>query len=300
MNGKLALTTPAHILAASPTIRKELCEKLRPRRVETNSIEEVSTPAVPLSVMEVATRRVPEYSLPLREVDVTINHTILEAGVLDQGSQIVLIRKDLAQEAGAHINTQHQIDMEGANGTVTKTLGCAENLVMQVGDVEFEIHAHVIDHAPFRLLLGRPFHHLLLCRLEDHPDGRVDVSVRDPADPARAIHIPSRARQSQVGFLRTLACTVQVQPPRADAIYVHHSDANPLTPSDPPISVLAAYKKVARKVKPVPASLPEDFRTIRRIPSDPLLSLPPLSVHPPNFTPGPRLTQERLDDLQLN
>ena len=56
MNGKLALTTLAHILAASPTIRKELCEKLRPRRVETNSVEEVPTPFVPLSVMEVATQ----------------------------------------------------------------------------------------------------------------------------------------------------------------------------------------------------------------------------------------------------
>jgi hypothetical protein len=300
MNGKLALTTPAHILAASPTIRKELSEKLRPRRVETNSIEEVSTLAIPFSVMEVATQRVPEYSLPLREVDVMINHTILEAGVLDQGSQIVLIRKDLAQEAGVHINTRHQIDMEGANGTVTKTLGCAENLVMQVGDIEFEIHAHVIDHAPFRLLLGRPFHHLLLCRLEDHPDGRVDVSIRDPANPARAIHISSRARQSQVGFLRTLACAIQVPPPRADAICVHHTIPNPITSSEPPALVLAAYKKVARKVKPVPASLPEDFRTLRRIPSDPLLSLPPLPVHPPNFTPGSRLTQERLDDLQLN
>ncbi|KAH9038820.1 hypothetical protein EDB84DRAFT_1226366, partial [Lactarius hengduanensis] len=116
----------------------------------------------------------------LREVDILVNGTVSEAGVLDQGSQIVLIRKDLALEAGAHINTGHRIDMEGANGTVSKTFGCAENLAMQIGDVVFEIHAHVVDHAPFRLLLGRPFHHLLLCRLEDHPDGRVDISIRDP------------------------------------------------------------------------------------------------------------------------
>ena len=294
MNGKLALTTPAHILAASPTIRKELCEKLRPRRVETSWIGEVVVSATPLSVMEVATQRAPEYSLPLREVDILINHTILEAGVLDQGSQIVLIRQDLALEAGANINTQHQIDMEGANGMVSKTLGCAENLIMQIGDVIFHIHAHVIEHAPFRLLLGRPFHHLLLCRLEDQPDGRVDVSVRDPTDPARAVHIPSRARQAQVGFIRSLACALQTSPPRADTAFLHH----PMT--DHPTSVLAAYKKVAKKVKPVPASLPEDFRTIRRIPSDPLLSLPPLPTHPPTFTPGSRLSQERLDDLQLN
>jgi hypothetical protein len=46
--------------------------------------------------------------------------------------------------------------------------------------------------------------------------------------------------------------------------------------------------------------LPEDFRTIRRIPSDPLLTLPALSPHPPDFTPGTRLTRERLDTLGLN
>jgi hypothetical protein len=46
--------------------------------------------------------------------------------------------------------------------------------------------------------------------------------------------------------------------------------------------------------------LPEDFRVIRRIPVDPLLSLPSLPTHPPDFTPGERLMQERLDALCLN
>ena len=143
------LTTPPHILAASPTIRKELSKKIQPQQVETKSVKEVSTSDTPISVMEVAAQWVPEYSLPLHEVDIRINSTVLEAGILDQSSQIVLIWKDLAQEAGACINTRHQIDMEGANGTVTKTLGCAENLSMQIGDIEFKIHTHVVDHAPF-------------------------------------------------------------------------------------------------------------------------------------------------------
>lgn len=67
MNGKLALTTPAHILVASPAICKELCKKLHPQHVETSWIEEVPdlTLEDPLSVMEVATRRVAAYSLPL-------------------------------------------------------------------------------------------------------------------------------------------------------------------------------------------------------------------------------------------
>ncbi|KAI9429881.1 hypothetical protein H4582DRAFT_2088124 [Lactarius indigo] len=202
LDGKLSLVTPAHVLAASPFIRKELIERLRTRRVDAANFEEpASSSSIPPStVLELSTPRTAEYSLPLHEIDILINGIVSEAGVLDQGSQIVVIRKDLAQEAGVFINHDHRLEMEGANGLVSKTLGCAENLLMQVGDVSFEVHAHVVDHAPFRLLLGRPFHHLLLCRLEDHPDGRVDVSVRDPADPARSISIPSRARKAQVGF----------------------------------------------------------------------------------------------------
>ena len=51
---------------------------------------------------------------------------------------------------------------------------------------------------------------------------------------------------------------------------------------------------------PVAASLPKDFRIIRHRPEDPLLSLSPLPTHPPPFTPGPRLTQERYDELGIN
>jgi hypothetical protein len=64
--------------------------------------------------------------------------------------------------------------------------------------------------------------------------------------------------------------------------------------------MVLAYKKVAQKVHPVPASLPEDFHNQRRIPVDPLLSLLPLPTHPPDFTPGIRLTQEHLEALNLN
>ena len=73
----------------------------------------------------------------------------------------------------------------------------------------------------------------------------------------------------------------------------------PLPPADPKTLVLK-YKRVDKKVRPVPTTLPEEYRTVHRIPEDPLLSLPPLPTHPPEFTPGERLTQERLDDLKLN
>jgi hypothetical protein len=307
LKGTLDKVTPAHILAASPPVRKELVERLRPRRVETASFKQADGEDVdPVSVLELAARREAEFSLPLREIDVLVNHCRTEAGVLDQGSQIVVIREDLANEVGAQINTRHTLRMEGANSSTSRTLGCAEDLEMQIGDVSFTIHAHIVRTAPFRLLLGRPFHHLLLCRLEDHPD-RVDVSIRDPADPSRSIAVPSRARQAaQIGFVTTLACQVRPEPPRMEVLeryiaspFSPFPDDDDMSDSDFPVEVLA-YKKAAKKVHSVAASLPEDFRVIRRRPEDPLLSLPKLPSHPPMFTPGVRLTQDRFDALELN
>ena len=117
--------------------------------------------------------------------------------------------------------------------------------------------------------------------------------------------VPSQARQAaEVGFVMAFTCQVQPEPPRMEALdrYI----ASPLFPFpdnnddlsdlDLPVEVLA-YKKAAKKVHPVAASLPEDFRIIRQRPEDPLLSLPALPTHPPQFTPGTRLTQEHFDEL---
>ena len=75
LEGKLDQITPAHILASSPPICKELAERLRPRRVETASFEQASSDSMdPVLVLELATRREAEFSLPLREIDVLVNN----------------------------------------------------------------------------------------------------------------------------------------------------------------------------------------------------------------------------------
>ena len=60
------------------------------------------------------------------------------------------------------------------------------------------------------------------------------------------------------------------------------------------------YKPVARRVKPVPGTTPEEYRILRHFPSDPLETLPPLPDSAPPFVPGARYTAERYADLNLN
>lgn len=61
-----------------------------------------------------------------------------------------------------------------------------------------------------------------------------------------------------------------------------------------------AYKKVTNRVKPIATTLPEKFRIVHWIPCDPLETLPKLSPHPPEFTPGTRYTTEQMQSMNIN
>jgi hypothetical protein len=63
---------------------------------------------------------------------------------------------------------------------------------------------------------------------------------------------------------------------------------------------ILAYKKVANKVRPIATTLPEEFRIIRKIPSDPLANLPKLPTSPLDFIPRKRYTQERKELMMVN
>jgi RNase H-like domain found in reverse transcriptase/Integrase zinc binding domain len=60
------------------------------------------------------------------------------------------------------------------------------------------------------------------------------------------------------------------------------------------------YRPVNQRIRPVPATFPEDARVTRQFPEDPLLSLRPLSPNPPEFIPTQKLTRDRLKILKIN
>jgi hypothetical protein len=145
MEGKLSHTTPAHVFAASPSIRRDLCDKLKVKRVEANWCEAEPEPFTPDPMPPPSPAPDPDYSLPLVEIDVAFSSGATVSSVLDSGSQIVVIREDLAQQVGAKINTHRIVEVEGANGGRCRTVGCAEHLPLQVGDALLKVHAHVIS-----------------------------------------------------------------------------------------------------------------------------------------------------------
>ena len=64
--------------------------------------------------------------------------------------------------------------------------------------------------------------------------------------------------------------------------------------------VFGKYKPVAKKVRPVKATLPEEFHVKRHITGDPLEGMPVLPTNPPEFIPGERYTKERSEIIENN
>ncbi|KAF9439901.1 hypothetical protein P691DRAFT_644915, partial [Macrolepiota fuliginosa MF-IS2] len=60
------------------------------------------------------------------------------------------------------------------------------------------------------------------------------------------------------------------------------------------------YKPVALKVRPVLSELPQKFRIKREITGNPLEGMPELPIHPPEFTPQGRYTQERKEQMDAS
>ncbi|KAF8815694.1 hypothetical protein BYT27DRAFT_7079102, partial [Phlegmacium glaucopus] len=121
-----------------------------------------------------------EFCTPLREIEVTLKGKATKWGLLDEGSEIVAVRKDLWEELGFEVNWQRLMMMQATNGSREAMEGCAEYLELVVGDITTWVHAYVVPNAPFKLLLGRPWQKSVLLGRVEHGDGRVDVMVHDP------------------------------------------------------------------------------------------------------------------------
>jgi hypothetical protein len=55
---------------------------------------------------------------------------------------------------------------------------------------------------------------------------------------------------------------------------------------------ICAYKPIAKKVCPILGMMPDDCKTVRWFPEDPLLTVPLLDIDPPLWTDGDQVTRE--------
>ncbi|KAJ3991112.1 hypothetical protein F5050DRAFT_1581968, partial [Lentinula boryana] len=165
--------TVRDLVSLSDDLRKEWVEHTRTQRVAKKDIPSPST-----SFLTECLKL--DYSTPLREILVTVAGKKVEVGLLDEGSEIVVVRKDLWEEIGFEVNPTIKILMQTANGGKEAMEGCAEFLELVVEGLQTWAHAFVVPRAPYKLLLGRPWQKSVKLAKEEHPDGRVEVTIHDP------------------------------------------------------------------------------------------------------------------------
>ena len=90
---------------------------------------------------------------------------------------------------------------------------------------------------------------------------------------------------------------------KPDGTFINPTSPTPPThtPSTVPHDLkVFKYKPVAKKVRPVAATLPEEFRATRQIIGDPLAGMPKLSPHPPAYAPTGRYDDAAHDIVDAN
>ncbi|OAX30861.1 hypothetical protein K503DRAFT_704715 [Rhizopogon vinicolor AM-OR11-026] len=94
---------------------------------------------------------------PLCELKV-LNSIHEEVGLLDEGSELVVIHKDVWKKMRAPINKDGIcMCMQTANGSSQDMSGCLEMLEIDVDGIKTWAHAYIIADAPYHLLLGHPW-----------------------------------------------------------------------------------------------------------------------------------------------
>jgi len=90
----------------------------------------------------------------LRVVPAVINGIGEEEVLLDSGSQIVSMTKKVAATNKVSWNPSLSIQMQSANGSLFRTCRLARNIPFTLGGVIVLLQVHVMDVAPYTVLLG--------------------------------------------------------------------------------------------------------------------------------------------------
>ncbi|KXN91871.1 hypothetical protein AN958_11626 [Leucoagaricus sp. SymC.cos] len=93
----------------------------------------------------------------LRVITALINKVHKEEALLDSGSQIISMSCEATSTCRITWDPELTINMQSANGQITKTCGLAKNVPFNFENVTIYLQVHVMEQAPYRVLLGRPF-----------------------------------------------------------------------------------------------------------------------------------------------
>jgi len=148
--------------------------------LEKLSPEECSCQIFVIEEKEEKEERVAPDMAHLRVVPAVINGVGEEEVLLDSGSQIVLITKKVAAANKVSWDPSLSIQMQSANGSLSRTCRLARNEPFTLGGVTVLLQVHVMDAAPYTVLLGRPFDTITESIFVNDKEGNQTVCITCP------------------------------------------------------------------------------------------------------------------------
>lgn len=116
MSQKLTDITVAQVLAVSPDVRNHLINYLCTHKVEVHHLEH-------LEEQDHQKVIVAKDSIKLRKIEVLINEDIPIKAMIDSGSQIITLRKDIWRDLGKTLDLTSRLTLEGADKSTSHTIG---------------------------------------------------------------------------------------------------------------------------------------------------------------------------------
>lgn len=116
----------------------------------------------------------------LRAIYMTINRVGQEECLLDDGSQIVSMGKEIAVKLGLTWDPSLVVEMESSTSNREFTLGLARNVCFRVGGLDLYLQVHILKNPPYTVLLGRPFSVFTACVSKTNLDGSSELVLTEP------------------------------------------------------------------------------------------------------------------------
>ena len=100
--------------------------------------------------------------------------------LLDLGSQIILMARNVAQNLEVNWDQDITVEMESANRSVEKMLGLAKNVLFTCGGITIYLQVHIMSSPAYKVLLGQPFDIITESLVKNEKDGGQTLTLTDP------------------------------------------------------------------------------------------------------------------------
>lgn len=131
--------------------------------------------------------------VPLRELDVWLDGKLPTTALLDSGSTFLAMPKRIWRQLGSPTIVDEAISVETADGTVSRSVGLIPRLRIDIGSLSIVAQVQVMEHAPFDLLLGRPFYTHTRAQITDESEDEQTAHLTNP-DTGETFAVPTRSR----------------------------------------------------------------------------------------------------------